>query len=151
MLTIRLQRRGRKHDPSFRLVVTDSKRSAQSGKYLEMVGSYDPRSDRADLRAERITHWMQHGTQVSDTVHNLLISHKVIAGKKINVLPKKTVPQAEAPLASISEPTAPQSKSEPDATSESQEHADSTEVAPKEAPEESAPEMASPVSAEEVA
>ncbi len=95
MLAIRLQRRGRKNDPSFRVIVTDSKRPPQSGKYLEMVGSYDPRVDRVDLKAERVKHWLQHGAQASDTVHNLLVSGQVIEGKKINVLPKKILPKKE--------------------------------------------------------
>lgn len=103
MITIRLQRRGRKNDPSFRVVVTDSKKAPQSGKYLEMVGSYDPRTDRVDLKPDRITEWMQHGAQVSDTVHNLLVSQKIISGKKINVLPKKTPPAVEKVEALVSQ------------------------------------------------
>ena len=87
MLTIRLQRRGRKNDPSFRVIVVDSKRGAKTGSYAELVGSYDARTDRVELKSERIKHWMSMGAQVSDTVHNLLISQKVIEGKKRNVLP----------------------------------------------------------------
>ena len=97
MLTIRLSRVGRKNDPSFRVVVVESKRKVKAGNYLEMVGSYDPRVDRVDLKAERIKHWMSHGATVSDTVHNLLVSKKIIEGKKINVLPKKTVPKKDLP------------------------------------------------------
>jgi small subunit ribosomal protein S16 len=95
MLTIRLSRVGRKNDPSFRVVVVDSKRKVKAGNYLEMVGSYDPRVDRVELKSERIKHWMAHGAQVSDTVHNLLVSQKIIEGKKINVLPRKSPPQKE--------------------------------------------------------
>ena len=87
MITIRLQRRGRKNDPSFRVVVVDSKKKPKTGNYLEMVGSHDPRADRTALDGERIVHWMQNGAQVSDTVHNLLVSHKIIDAKKINILP----------------------------------------------------------------
>ncbi len=46
MLTIRLQRVGRKNDPSFRVVVTDSKHGPQSGKFLEVVGAYDARQGK---------------------------------------------------------------------------------------------------------
>jgi small subunit ribosomal protein S16 len=100
MLTIRLSRVGRKNDPSFRVVVVDSKKKVKAGNYLEMVGSYDPRVNRVALNGERIKHWMSHGAQVSDTVHNLLVSNKIIEGKKINVLPKKTVAKKEeAPAA----------------------------------------------------
>ncbi|MDZ4226409.1 MAG: 30S ribosomal protein S16 [Patescibacteria group bacterium] len=87
MLTIRLQRVGRKNDPSFRVILVESKRAAKTGNFQELLGSYDPRSDRIDLKAERIKHWIGMGATVSDTMHNLLISEKVIEGKKINILP----------------------------------------------------------------
>ena len=95
MLTIRLQRVGRKNDPSFRVVVVEAARAAKTGNYLEMVGSYDPRTDRIELNAERIKHWISNGVTLSDTVHNLLISQKIIEGKKINVLPRKSPPKKE--------------------------------------------------------
>ena len=100
MLTIRLQRVGRKNDPSFRVIVVESKRAAKTGNYLEMVGSYDPRVDRIDLKADRIKYWMSMGATVSDTLHNLLVSQKIVEGKKINVLPRKSPPKKEeAPAA----------------------------------------------------
>jgi small subunit ribosomal protein S16 len=97
MLTIRLTRVGKKKDASFRVIVIDSKRKVQAGNYLEMVGSYDPRVDSVDLKADRIKHWISMGATVSDTVHNLLVSNKIIDAKKKNVLPKKTVPKVDAP------------------------------------------------------
>jgi small subunit ribosomal protein S16 len=100
MLTIRLQRVGRINDPSFRVVVVESKRGPQTGNYLEMLGSYDARADRTELNVERIKHWLSMGAQTSDTVHNLLISKKIIEGKKINVLPRKSPPKAEGAEAS---------------------------------------------------
>ncbi len=104
MLTIRLSRVGSKNDSSFRVIVVDSKRKPQPGKYLEMVGSYDPRVNRANLKADRIKHWMSHGAQVSDTVHNLLVSQKIIDAKKINILPKFVAPEKPAePVPSASE------------------------------------------------
>ena len=118
MLTIRLSRVGKKKDSSFRVIVVESKRKVQPGNYLEMVGSYDPRVNTVSLKADRIKHWLSVGATTSDTVHNLLISNKIIEGKKINVLPKKTVakkeepvveaaPVAEAPAA-VEEPVAPE-------------------------------------------
>jgi small subunit ribosomal protein S16 len=96
MLKIRLQRTGRKHEPTFRLVLTDSKNSTKSGKLLEVMGSHDPRFDKNTIiKADRVKYWLGEGAQASGTVHNLLITHKVITGKKINVLPKKTVPKKE--------------------------------------------------------
>ncbi len=93
MLKIRLQRIGRKNDPAFRAVLTDSKNSTKSGRFLEILGTYNPKSaDKAkeiSLNAERITYWMKQGAQVSDTMHNFLVSKDIIKGKKVNVLPKK--------------------------------------------------------------
>ncbi len=94
MLTIRLTRIGRKNDPSYRVIVTDSKRKPKTGNYLELLGSYDARTDRVELKGDRIKHWMAHGAKTSDTVHNLLISNKIIEGKKINVLSTFTVAPA---------------------------------------------------------
>jgi len=90
MLKVRLQRVGKRNDPSFRVVVTDSQNAAKSGKFLEVVGSYDPRKNSKQIDKDKIKHWISVGAQVSDTVHNILVAEKVIDGKKINVLPKKT-------------------------------------------------------------
>src|SRR5581483_108524 len=99
MLTIRLTRVGRKNDPSFRVIVIDSKRKVKAGNYLEMLGSYEPKVGKIDLKADRIKHWLSMGAQTSDTVHNMLVSHKIIDAKKINILPafKKEVQAAPAP------------------------------------------------------
>ena len=99
MLTIRLTRVGKKKDGSFRVIVVESKRKVQPGNYLEMVGSYDPRVDTVSLKADRIKHWISMGATVSDTVHNLLVSQKIIDGKKINILPRFKAPAVETPVA----------------------------------------------------
>ncbi len=91
MLKIRLQRVGRKHEPSFRLVLTDSKNSTKSGRFKEVLGSYDPRlSPQAgkssdSLDAVRIRHWLAQGASLTDTVNNLLVKHRIINARKINV------------------------------------------------------------------
>lgn len=91
MLKIRLQRVGRKNEPSFRVALVDSKMGPKSGKVLEILGSHDFREGKGNnkLNGERIKYWISKGAQVSETVHNLLVSEKVISGKKINVLSKK--------------------------------------------------------------
>lgn len=89
MLKIRLQRIGRKNDPAFRAVLTDSKNSTKSGKFLEIVGTYNPKAGVTNFKADRIKYWIGQGAQVSPTMHNFLVKEKVIEGKKINVLPKK--------------------------------------------------------------
>jgi small subunit ribosomal protein S16 len=90
MLKIRLQRTGRKNDPAFRVLLTDSKNSAKSGKFKEILGSYNVKSGEVLFKAERISHWMKNGAQVSDTVHNFLVAQKLVEGKKRNVLSKKS-------------------------------------------------------------
>lgn len=106
MLIIRLQRVGRIHEPVFRLVLTDSRNAAKSGKFLEVLGSYDPRVNKPQLDSERILLHVKNGAQLSDTVHNLLISAGVITGKKINVLPKKTVAKTESSAEVLAAPSA---------------------------------------------
>ena len=99
MLRIRLQRVGRRHEPSFRVVATDRQNSTKSGKALEVLGSYDPRFDKPVINAERVKHWLSVGAQPTDTMHNLLVSQKIIEGKKINVLPRrKSSPKKEEPI-----------------------------------------------------
>jgi small subunit ribosomal protein S16 len=93
MLKIRLQRIGRRNDPSFRVVLTDSKNSTKSGRFLEILGTYNPKvADKSlnkNFQNDRIKYWLSKGVRLSDTMHNFLVHDKVIAGKKINVLPMK--------------------------------------------------------------
>lgn len=90
MLKIRLQRVGRKNIPTFRVVLTDSKNSTKSGRFLEVLGSFDPRDDKSKIiKADRVKYWISKGAQLSGTLHNFLVHTKVIEGKKINVLPLK--------------------------------------------------------------
>ena len=96
MLKIRLQRVGRVHEPSFRLVLTDSKNSSKSGRFKEILGSYDPRKSTDALEAERIKYWISQGASPTDTVHNLLVKHKIINTKKINVSAKSKHAPTEA-------------------------------------------------------
>ena len=90
MLKIRLQRVGRKHEPVFRIVVTESSRGPKSGNFIEVLGNHDPRQkDKTQIKEDRVKYWISKGAQLSGTVHNLLITKGVIKGEKINVLPKK--------------------------------------------------------------
>lgn len=88
MLKLRLQRVGRIHEPSFRLVLTDSKNSTKSGRFKEILGSYDPRKSTDSFNGERIKYWLSQGAGVTATVNNLLIKHRIINGKKIDVSAK---------------------------------------------------------------
>jgi small subunit ribosomal protein S16 len=90
MLKIRLQRIGRKNDPSFRVVLTDSKNAAKSGKFKEILGSYNVKTGEVLFKADRIKDLLKTGAQTSATVHNYLVHQKIIEGKKKNVLSKKS-------------------------------------------------------------
>jgi len=104
---IRLQRTGRKHEPTFRVVLTDSKNGPKSGKYLKNLGWYDTRIQNKpeQLETEEIKRWMGQGAKLSITLHNYLVTQKIIEGKKINALPlrtpikKEVAPEASAPKA----------------------------------------------------
>jgi len=90
MLTIKLQRTGRRKDVKFRFVVTESTNAAKSGKFLEIVGNYDPKESKIGLQKDRISYWLSQGVQTTDTVYNFLVKEGVVDGKKKNVLPKKS-------------------------------------------------------------
>lgn len=86
---IRMQRIGRKNEAHFRIVLTDHKNAAKSGKFNEILGSYNPKLGVVEVNADRIKHWMSVGAQPSDTVHNFLVAKGLVAGKKRNVLSRK--------------------------------------------------------------
>jgi small subunit ribosomal protein S16 len=73
MVKIRLRRVGRKHKPIYRIVVADS-RSPRDGKFIEIIGHYNPLSDPAvvDINEEKALKWLSYGAQPTDTVYTLL-------------------------------------------------------------------------------
>jgi len=81
MLVIRLKPVGRKHQISYRIVVTE-KRSKLNGPYREDLGFYNPRTDKFSVNAERAKYWLSIGAQPSDTVYNILVDAKVLPGPK---------------------------------------------------------------------
>ena len=92
MLKLRLKRVGRRHDPSYRVVVVESSRAARSGRAREVVGSYDPRKKKENaalIKAERVLYWLEHGAKPSITVHNILVRAGVTPGPTRNALPRR--------------------------------------------------------------
>ena len=73
MLKIRLRRMGSKKDAFYRIVVSDS-RSTPRGPFIDVLGTYDPRTDPGTLNIdrERAEQWIQKGAHASDTVRSLL-------------------------------------------------------------------------------
>lgn len=76
MVAIRLRRAGSKKRPFFRVVVTDS-RSARDSRFVEILGSYNPRSKPATVhvKKERVDYWIAKGAQPSDSVRTLIARH----------------------------------------------------------------------------
>lgn len=80
---IRLRREGTKNSPYYRIVVAD-KHSPRDGKFLELVGTYDPKkvADNSTVKLERVEHWIKQGAKPSDTVRSLIKKAKVKASKE---------------------------------------------------------------------
>lgn len=100
MLVIRLTRKGRKNQPFFRVVVTDKRNSTKGGRPAEILGYVDPLTKRKSLKKERILYWLKVGAKPSPTVHNLLVSEKIVEGAKISKFKKsKKAAEQVAPVA----------------------------------------------------
>ncbi len=111
MLTIRLQRAGKKNRPEFRVVLAEST-AAVNKKFVEILGNYNPSTKVLGVRnQERLTYWIGQHISMSPTVHNLLVTNNLLDAKKVRAFntPKKP-PEAvkeEAPKAVATEAEAP--------------------------------------------
>lgn len=90
MLMIRLARVGARKQPHYRVVVIEKDR-ARNGRSVEVVGTYNPRTEPAtiDIKRDRVEYWTSKGAQLSETVGKLLAKHKPAAADA----------QPEAPVA----------------------------------------------------
>ena len=82
MLMIRLSRTGARKQPQYRIVVIEKER-ARSGRPVEVIGTYNPRSNppALEVKRERVEHWRSKGAQLSPTVEKLL-AKKAPAGSE---------------------------------------------------------------------
>jgi|SRR3989339_597351 len=83
MLILRLQRIGKKKNPTYRLIVSEKTKDTQAGT-LENLGIYNPvvSPKVIQFNAERINYWISKGAQLSTSVNNLLVQEGIIKGKK---------------------------------------------------------------------
>ena len=81
MLAIKFKRIGKKHQASFRIIVTE-KRSKLQGRYVDDLGWFNPHNDQFNINKERASHWLKNGAQPTDSIHNLLVRASVIKGPK---------------------------------------------------------------------
>jgi len=122
-VAIRLRREGALNRPYFKVVVAD-KRSPRDGKFIEIVGTYDPkkRGMNSTLKLERIEYWISKGAQPSDTVRSLIkknknpeeAAKKIAAAEAKKAAKPKAAPKSEAaPAAEAPAPEAPPATSAP--------------------------------------
>ena len=128
MLTIRLQRIGKKGQPSYRLVVAE-RRSKVGAPPTEDLGAYNPLTKKASLKRERVNHWIGVGASPTVTVHNLLVKSGVLTAPKKRVYMKQVVAQAAEPEAPAEKPAA----AEAPAAAETAQEEVPAEAAPTEA------------------
>jgi len=109
---IRLTRVGKKRQPSYRVVVADS-RSPRDGRYIEQIGRYDPTADPSivEIDNERAAYWMERGAQPSSQVRKLLeisgsLAARPIKDRKVHVVGEAAQLAAEAEPVAAPEPVA---------------------------------------------
>ena len=110
MLTIRLTRKGKKNQPFFRVIVIDKRRSSTAGVAVEDLGFIDPLKKRRSFNKERIQYWISKGAKTSASIHNLLVTEKIIDAPKIkisNISKKKQAEIAAAKAAEVAAAAAP--------------------------------------------
>lgn len=113
MLMIRLSRKGKKKQPTYRIIISE-KHKDPWGDALEMLGFYNPRTKPAtlSLKKDRIEYWLSKGAQSSATVHNLLVAHGVVQGPKRRVVKLKPKQKEGAPAQGATEQKPPEAKTE---------------------------------------
>ncbi len=143
---LRLVRMGKKKQPTYRVVAAD-KRSPRNGKFIEIIGTYEPRRDPSIVKidSERALHWLRHGAQPSERVEKLLKLTGAWDEFKGNPpgTSGKLIEPAEAPTRTV-EPTetkaAPEPAPEPepeapaDTAAEADDEAETTEAGEPDAP-----------------
>jgi small subunit ribosomal protein S16 len=154
MLMIRFQRIGRKNDAAFRMAVLEKTAGPKAGKYVDLVGTYNPKTKQATYKADRIKDWMGKGAQVSPSLKNLLIKEGVLEGEKSAVISKKNLEKNIAKKRAEEEAAAAKAAAEAEAAAKAEAEAaaaaaaaeaPAAEEAPAEAPsEEAAPAAEAP-------
>jgi small subunit ribosomal protein S16 len=99
-VSIRLRREGARNRPYYKVVVADS-RSPRDGKFIEIIGTYDPKKadPNSTLKLDRIDHWISQGAQPSDTVRSLIKKNRKQATSAPEEAPASAMPESPAPAA----------------------------------------------------
>ena len=157
---LRLQRIGRRNEAHFKIVVIEKSKGPKSQKYVDIVGSYNPKMGTVQMNEDKVKKHLSNGVQPSDTVYNMLVTKGLVEGRKKNVLPKKSPvideekiarekEEAEAKAAAEKEAKEAEAKAAEEAanaeaeaaTEEPAEDAKTEEAPAEEVAEEAAPEV----------
>ena len=136
MLKIRLARVGKKKQPTYRVVVADA-RAPRDGKYVEIIGQYNPRTEPNTfvIDEEKARDWLRKGAQPTERIHKLLATVGILEPLVFAPPKAKPAPQAAAPARpAAAAPAAATAVAEPETEAE--------EAPAPEAEEASAPEAA---------
>ncbi|HEY0900522.1 MAG TPA: 30S ribosomal protein S16 [Micavibrio sp.] len=149
-LKLRMSRQGRKNLAFYHIVVADS-RAARDGKFVEKVGTYDPRLEQGNekrvvLNAERVKYWLSQGAQPSERVAIFLGKAGLADMPAQFNRPKKSAPKQKAVMR-VEEKAAKKAAAE-EAAKAAAEEAKAAAAAPVEAPVEAATEAAAEAPAE---
>jgi small subunit ribosomal protein S16 len=111
-VSIRLRREGAKNRPYYKVVVADS-RSPRDGKFIEIIGTYDPKKPghNSTLQLDRAEYWISKGAQPSDTVRSLIKKTKkqtasapAASGTAAEAAPETPAPPPAATASAAAEP-----------------------------------------------
>lgn len=105
MLKIRLQRTGKRGQAYFRVVIVEHTKKPR-GKFLELLGNYDPHKKELKVKMGRVEYWVSKGAQVSPTVNNLLVNYKYWDKPKVQSWKPKNRGNAKEGTKSIEKKTA---------------------------------------------
>jgi len=159
MVRIRLRRVGRKKQPSYRIVVADA-RSPRDGRYIEVIGFYNPRTQPATmtLKEERALHWLSVGAQPSEAVRRILDKlgttgrlERLNKGEELDALVAEATAAAEArgPISPKTSYPAQLKSKKAEAAAEAAAELEAEAAAEPEAAAEAEPDVAEEAPAEE--
>ena len=129
MVKIRLKRMGAKKRPFYRLVVADS-RSPRDGRFIELLGYYDPLTNPAKVQvdADKVRDWMRKGARPSDAARALLVEQGILA--RVPRVFKPAPESAETAARAATPATAQAAAPEPAVTAEAEAASDTPSAEP---------------------
>ena len=144
MLAIRLQRQGKTHYATYRVIVQDILRHPSSGKVVAYVGSYNPHTKQVQLDKEAIENYLSHGAQPTDRVVRILTGEgitmpkwvKAVRGKQRNIRNPEKLRRNQPKEESAEAPTEETATSDGNGDSDTAEPSEPVEAAEQDQPAE---------------